>query len=155
MSTVPVCPTTKKTTDKLLVVKMSPLATTPRRSSALAAGYDLYSAHEYVVPARGKVLAKTDIQICLPPGTYGRIAPRSGLAWHNHIDIGAGVVDGDYRGNVTVLLYNHSDVDFRVQPGDRIGQIICEKIAFPDIELRDSLDETSRGGKGFGSTGTN
>ena len=52
------------------------------------------------IPARGKGLVKTDIQIKVPHGTYGRVAPRSGLAWKNHIDIGAGVVDEDYRGNV-------------------------------------------------------
>ena len=52
------------------------------------------------VPARGKGLVKTDLQIRVPHGTYGRVAPRSGLAWKQHIDIGAGVVDEDYRGNV-------------------------------------------------------
>ena len=65
--------------------------------SKLAAGYDLYSAYDYEIPAHGKVIAKTDIQICVPDGTYGRIAPRSGLAAKNFIDIGAGVVDQDYR----------------------------------------------------------
>ena len=52
------------------------------------------------IPARGKGLVKTDLQIKVPHGTYGRVAPRSGLAWKHHIDIGAGVVDEDYRGNV-------------------------------------------------------
>ena len=55
---------------------------------------------ETEIPARGKGLVKTDIQIKVPRGTYGRIAPRSGLSWKHHIDIGAGVVDEDYRGNV-------------------------------------------------------
>ena len=65
--------------------------------SALAAGYDLYSAYDYEIPAHGKLIAKTDIQIRVPDGTYGRIAPRSGLAAKSFIDIGAGVVDQDYR----------------------------------------------------------
>ena len=65
--------------------------------SKLAAGYDLHSAYDYEIPPHGKVIAKTDIQICVPDGTYGRIAPRSGLAAKNFIDIGAGVVDQDYR----------------------------------------------------------
>lgn len=55
------------------------------------------SAYEYVIPAKGKDLVKTDLQIAVPPGTYGRVAPRSGLAWKNHVDVGAGVVDQDYR----------------------------------------------------------
>ena len=65
--------------------------------SSLAAGYDLYSAYDYEIPAYGKLIAKTDIQIRVPDGTYGRIAPRSGLAAKHFIDIGAGVVDQDYR----------------------------------------------------------
>ena len=65
--------------------------------SQLAAGYDLRSAYDYEIPAHGKLIVKTDLQICVPDGTYGRIAPRSGLAAKNFIDIGAGVVDQDYR----------------------------------------------------------
>ena len=65
--------------------------------SKLAAGYDLYSAYDYEIPAHGKLIAKTDIQVRVPDGTYGRIAPRSGLAAKSFIDIGAGVVDQDYR----------------------------------------------------------
>ena len=65
--------------------------------SQLAAGYDLRSAYDYEIPAHGKQIVKTDLQICVPDGTYGRIAPRSGLAAKNFIDIGAGVVDQDYR----------------------------------------------------------
>ena len=57
----------------------------------------IYSAYEYVIPARGKELVKTDLQFQVPEGTYGRVAPRSGLAWKNHVDIGAGVIDQDYR----------------------------------------------------------
>lgn len=152
-----ICSPAKKLrfSDKLQVAKLSEHAIIPTRGSALAAGYDLYSAYDYVAPARGKVLAKTDIQICVPRGTYGRVAPRSGLAWKNHIDIGAGVVDEDYRGNVGVVIFNHSDNDFHIKAGDRIAQLVCEKIAYPEIEVLESLDETVRGEGGFGSTGTN
>lgn len=65
-----------------------------------------------MIPARGKGIAKTDLAIAIPSGTYARVAPRSGLAVKNFIDVGAGVVDEDYRGNVGVVLFNHSDVDF-------------------------------------------
>ena len=73
----------------------------------------LFSAYEYVIPAHGKECVKTDLSISIPSGTYGRVAPRSGLAAKNFIDTGAGVIDEDYRGNVMVLLFNHSDVDFK------------------------------------------
>nr|ALS05253.1 deoxyuridine 5 -triphosphate mitochondrial isoform X2 [Tortanus forcipatus] len=139
----------------LQVAKLSANAIIPTRGSVRAAGYDLYSAYDYTIPAGGKVLAKTDIQVKVPHGTYGRVAPRSGLAWKNHIDIGAGVVDEDYRGNVGVVMFNHSKDDFTIRAGDRIAQLVCEKIEYPDIEVMDTLDETVRGEGGFGSTGTN
>ncbi|GFY57760.1 deoxyuridine 5'-triphosphate nucleotidohydrolase, partial [Trichonephila inaurata madagascariensis] len=121
----------------------------------LAAGYDLYSAYDYVVPAQGKVLAMTDIQVQVPPGHYGRVAPRSGLAVKNFIDVGAGVVDEDYRGNLGVVLFNFGSEPFKVMKGDRIAQFICEKISYPELEEVENLDDTERGKGGFGSTGTN
>lgn len=113
----------------------------------------IHSAYDIIVPAHGKALVKTDIQIEVPYGTYGRVAPRSGLAWKNFIDVGAGVIDQDYRGNVGVILYNHSDVDFDVKKGDRIAQLICESIVYPKVAQADSLTETIRGAGGLGSTG--
>ena len=168
-----ISPKKQKQSDVLQVAKLSENATIPTRGSATAAGYDLYSAEDCVIPARGKGLVKTDIQIKVPHGTYGRIAPRSGLAWKNHIDIGAGVVDEDYRGNVGnllllrlsvnaysifflgVVMFNHADVEFVVKKGDRVAQLVCEKISYPEVEVLNSLDETLRGDCGFGSTGTN
>merc|ERR1712025_198309 len=139
--------------DRLLVATLSENATIPTRGSARAAGYYLYSAEDLSIPARGKGLVKTDIQIKVPHGTYGRVAPRSGLAWKNHIDIGAGVVDEDYRGNVGVVMFNHAEQEFVVKKGDRVAQLVCEKISYPGLELLDSLGETVRGEGGFGSTG--
>ena len=80
-------------------------------------------------------------------------APRSGLAWKHSIDVGAGVIDADYRGPVGVILFNHSDVDFEVKVGDRIAQLIIEKILTPDVVEVEDLDSTVRGEGGFGSTG--
>ena len=97
-------PKKQRVTETLQVAKLSKEAILPTRGSPSAAGYDLYSAHDLVIPARGKGLVKTDLQIKVPDGTYGRVAPRSGLAWKQHIDIGAGVVDEDYRGNLGELL---------------------------------------------------
>ncbi|XP_014671624.1 PREDICTED: deoxyuridine 5'-triphosphate nucleotidohydrolase-like [Priapulus caudatus] len=137
----------------LRFAKLSELAFKPSKGSQFAAGFDLYSAYDYTVPARGQVLAKTDIQVAVPPGCYGRIAPRSGLAAKHSIDVGAGVVDADYRGNVGVILFNFGPDDFKVSRGDRIAQLICEKIELPDLEESETLDDTARGDGGFGSTG--
>lgn len=130
-------------------------AFTPTRGTERSAGFDLYSAGDYTIPARGKNVVNTDIQIAVPSGCYGRIAPRSGLAVNHFIDIGAGVIDPDYRGNVGVVMFNFGADDFKVKKGDRIAQLICEKIHFPKLQEFETLDETRRGDSGFGSTGTN
>ncbi|GFN99918.1 deoxyuridine 5'-triphosphate nucleotidohydrolase [Plakobranchus ocellatus] len=140
---------------KLQFAKLSEHAKAPTRGSALAAGYDLYSAYDYIVPAKGKEVIKTDLQIAVPEGCYGRVAPRSGLAVKNFIDVGAGVVDEDYRGNVGVVLFNFSDKDFVVSRGDRIAQLVCERIFRPELEELPSLTETERGSNGYGSSGKN
>lgn len=91
--------------------------------------------------------------IACPEGTYGRIAPRSGLAWKHFIDTGAGVIDADYRGNVGVILFNHAEQEFAVKRGDRVAQLVLERIVTPDVVQVDDLDESERGAGGFGSTG--
>lgn len=80
-------------------------------------------------------------------------APRSGLALKNFIDTGAGVIDYDYRGNVGVVLFNHGDTDFEVKRGDRIAQLILERISMADAVEVQELSDTTRGAGGFGSTG--
>eukprot|EP00906_Rhabdomonas_costata_P025826 RCo036884 len=139
--------------DHLLVKKLSESAVLPKRGSPFAAGYDLSSAVDVVVPAGGKVVVPTDLAIAVPPGTYGRVAPRSGLAAKHHIATGAGVIDEDYRGNVGVVLFNHAKTDFQVKKGDRIAQLVLERIVTPEVEERVELPETARGAGGFGSTG--
>jgi dUTP pyrophosphatase len=92
----------------------------------------------------------------VPADCYARIAPRSGLAVKHGIDIGAGVVDSDYLGIVGVVMFNTGDNDFQVNAGDRIAQLICERIYTPVWEEVSSLanfEETERGDGGFGSTG--
>ncbi|XP_046510687.1 deoxyuridine 5'-triphosphate nucleotidohydrolase, mitochondrial isoform X2 [Equus quagga] len=140
---------------RLRFTRLSEHATAPTKGSARAAGYDLYSAYDYTVPPMEKALVKTDIQIALPSGCYGRVAPRSGLAAKHFIDVGAGVIDEDYRGNVGVVLFNFGKEKFEVKKGDRIAQLICERIFYPEIEEVQVLDVTERGSGGFGSTGKN
>ncbi|XP_033725491.1 deoxyuridine 5'-triphosphate nucleotidohydrolase-like isoform X2 [Pecten maximus] len=139
----------------LRFVKITKNAFTPIRCSKLAAGYDLRSAYDYTIPGRGKQLVKTDIQIALPDGCYGRIAPKSGLATEHFIDIGAGVIDQDYRGNVGVVMFNHAETEYKVSKKDKIAQLICERIYIPKLEEKEKLDDTDRGSGGFGSSGKN
>ncbi|XP_028640842.1 deoxyuridine 5'-triphosphate nucleotidohydrolase, mitochondrial [Grammomys surdaster] len=139
----------------LRFVRLSEHATAPTRGSARAAGYDLYSAYDYTISPMEKAIVKTDIQIAVPSGCYGRVAPRSGLAVKHFIDVGAGVIDEDYRGNVGVVLFNFGKEKFEVKKGDRIAQLICERISYPDLEEVQTLDDTERGSGGFGSTGKN
>lgn len=135
------------------VKKLSENAILPVRGSEHAAGFDLASAYEATVPAGRQALIKTDLSIAIPPNTYARIAPRSGLAVKKMIDVGAGVVDYDYRGPVGVVLFNHGTEDFKVNKGDRVAQLILERICMAELEEVTELSETIRGSGGFGSTG--
>jgi len=84
----------------------------------------------------------------------GRISPRSGLGLH-HINVGGGVVDEDFHGNLSMILFKHSDNPFHIHRGDRVAQIICQKIFYPDLGEVKELNENERGNNGFGSTGRN
>ncbi|EJW73343.1 DUTP pyrophosphatase [Wuchereria bancrofti] len=94
--------------------KLSENAHIPTYGSEWAAGADLYSAYDCVIPAKNKGSVGTDLQVQIPRGYYGRIAPRSGLAVKHFIDVGAGVVDSDYRGHLSVVLFNFGTEDFQV-----------------------------------------
>lgn len=139
--------------NKLFVKRLSPHAVLPVRADDGAAGYDLSSAENTVVPAHGKALISTGWAMKIADGYYGRIAPRSGLAWKNHIDIGAGVVDKTYRGCVGVVLFNHSATELKIGIKDRVAQLIITKIDNPEVVEVEDLDVTVRGAGGFGSTG--
>ena len=137
----------------LQILKLNENAVIPKRGSDQAAGYDLSSVENIIVKARGKAMIDTGIAIGIPDGCYARVAPRSGLTWKYSIDVGAGVIDADYRNSIRVILFNHSNNDFEVKVGDRIAQLILEKILTPEIEIVSELNETRRGKGGFGSTG--
>ena len=127
-------------------------AMVPTRGSAEAAGYDLYSYEEGRLMPHSTRLFDTGISFKVPLGTYGRIAPRSGLS-KKGILVNAGVIDRDYRGPVKVMLHNLSNEMYVVKENDRIAQVILEKIKTPEVELVENLGETLRGEGGFGSTG--
>ncbi len=117
-----------------------------------SAGLDLYSAENGIVPARGRVLISTGLQLGIPRGYYGRIAPRSGLAFWQSLDVGGGVIDPDYRGIVYVLLLNFSLTDIYIKRGQKIAQLILERFGDPTIWLVPRLESTQRGSGSFGST---
>ena len=133
---------------ELGVKLLLPTARAPERATVGSAGYDLAAAEAVTVPARGQALARTGLSLCLPPGCYGRIAPRSGLAVRHGLHVGAGVVDSDYTGEVKVVLFNlgPSDVTFAV--GDRVAQLILERILTVPVSV---LPSEGSSGSGSGS----
>jgi len=136
------------------VKKLSENATIPTQGTNFAAGYDLYAAEDAVVVCGTRKLIKTNLSMEITPGYYGRIAPRSGLAYKNGIDVLAGVIDSDYRGDIGVILYNtDANIDFNVKKGDRIAQIIFEACYIATLNNVENLDNTLRQAGGFGSTG--
>jgi len=136
------------------IKKLSDNATIPTQGTKFAAGYDLYAAEDITIDCGTRKLIKTNISIAITSGYYGRIAPRSGLAYKNGIDVLAGVIDCDYRGDIGVILYNtDKDIDFIVKKGDRIAQIIFETCYSVNFNETDTLDNTVREDGGFGSTG--
>ena len=110
------------------IKRMNANARLPVRGTEGAAGYDLAAVQSTVVPVHGKCLVKTGLAMSLPLGCYWRIAPQSGLALKKFIDVGPGVIDSNYRGELRVVLFNFGDEDFTVNMGDRIAQLIFEKI---------------------------
>lgn len=131
-----------------------PEAKCPQRKTVGSAGFDLYACENKVIRSQHRSLVSTGVKIQIPLDCYARIAPRSGLSV-SEIDVGAGVVDSDYRGELKVLLINNSTNDYHVDKGDRIAQLVIEKIYKDDFEVvdEDVLDNSVRGEGGFGSTG--
>ena len=126
----------------------------PTRGSDGAVGYDLYSSEDAIVPCQaGRALVSTGIALSIPDGLYGRVAPRSGLAVKHCINVGAGVIDPDYTGEVKVVLFNHGTEDFEIKKGERIAQVFLDRAETRIIEEIGLLEETLRGDGGFGSTG--
>ncbi|KAG6497846.1 hypothetical protein ZIOFF_045752 [Zingiber officinale] len=138
----------------ILVNKISQHVVLPQRHTERSAGLDISASHAAVIEPYGRDLVHTGLQIEIPYGYYGRLASRSGLAWKNGIEVGAGVIDSDYRGEVKILLFNRTDILVYISPQQKISQLILEKIAFPEVYEVPHLSYSERGDKGFGSTNT-
>lgn len=137
------------------VSKVKEDAFIPTKGTVGSAGYDLTAREGVIIPARGRSIVDTGIAIQIPEDCYGRVAPRSGVTWKGGLDVGAGVIDSDYTGVIGVILFNHTDIDYEVKRGDRVAQLIFERIYNPELEeiKYEDLQNTSRGAGGFGSTG--
>lgn len=133
--------------------KLDPRAVLPTRGSSFSAGLDLYSIEAVSLGPGQRVIARTGLAVAIPAGFYGRVAPRSGLATKKGLDVLAGVIDADYRGEIGCLLHNTGEERIELAENSKICQLIVEKIITPLAAWADELSETERGGGGFGSTG--
>lgn len=136
----------------LQIKKLNPDAKLPKRGTANSAGYDLYSTETHTLEPLERKLFKTGLSFAIPHGLYGRIAPRSGLAFKAGIDVMAGVIDEDYRGELGIVLINLSNTPKVLVAGTEIAQIIFEFYNVVEFKEVNELTETVRGTGGFGST---
>ncbi len=129
----------------------------PHYQTEHSAGVDLYAAveTEAVIDAGTWKLVPTGIAIAIPEGYEGQVRPRSGLALKHGIGMlnAPGTIDADYRGEISVILFNFSDTPYPIRRGDRIAQLVFAKIERARFEKVDALSETARGAGGFGHTG--
>lgn len=139
--------------ERISVRLLSDDASLPCKKTDGAAGYDISASNNGYVYKNSKTVIGTGVVIEIPKGYYGRIAPRSGLAMRHNLDVLAGVIDSDYRGEIKIMLFNHSDKDFEYSTGDRIAQLIIEKIGDFDLHENYVVNYTLRGERAFGSTG--
>ncbi|HBJ59954.1 MAG TPA: dUTP diphosphatase [Verrucomicrobia bacterium] len=135
--------------------RIHPQATLPAYAHASDAGMDIRSVAEVVLPARGRALVPTGLVMLLPPGYEAQVRPRSGLALKNGITVlnAPGTIDAGYRGEIGVILFNTTEVDYIVHIGDRIAQLVIAPVTQVEPVEANEIDETTRGAGGFGSTG--
>lgn len=140
---------------KVEIKKLRPDAIVPQYQTHEAAGFDLHAVEPLTLQPAQRALVKTGLAMALPHGYELQIRPRSGLAFKHGITVlnAPGTVDSDYRGELMVLLINHSHEDFIIQAGERIAQGVIQEVHQASFEIVESLSQTSRGTGGFGSTG--
>jgi dUTP pyrophosphatase len=142
--------------EELRFTKLSDKATLPTRAHDDDAGLDLYAAEAARIVPSARVTIGTGLAVAVPEGLAGLVLPRSGLALKHGVTLvnSPGLIDPGYRGEVRVVLLNTDQtVAFQVKPGDRIAQLLLVPIATASPMQADALDESARGGLGFGSSG--
>ncbi len=135
------------------VKKLIPDAQLPKYGRPGDAGLDLYAAESKTLSPGEQQIVKTGIAVSIPEGAVGLIWDRSGMASRHGIKTMAGVVDCTYRGEIGVVLINLSQSVYSVQKDDRIAQMLVQPVFTAQIEEVPELDDTHRGGAGFGSSG--
>ena len=125
----------------------------PEYASAAAAGADLRASEAVEIAPGARAAVPTALRLEIPPGHVGLVWPRSGLAVRHGIDTLAGVIDSDYRGELKVVLVNHGDQPLRIAPGDRVAQLLVQRVERARFTAAPRLADSARGGSGFGSTG--
>ena len=129
----------------------------PKRMSEAAAGFDLYAniEQDLILKKGERLLVPVGVSIALPYSYEAQIRPRSGLALKHGITMvnAPGTVDADYRGELGVLLINFGEYDYVIKRGDRVGQMVINKVEMADFEEVNELPESNRGSSGYGSTG--
>lgn len=131
--------------------KLIPTAQIPHRQTPGAAGFDLHTTEDVVVPVGSRTMVPTGIAVALPAGTVGIIKDRSSEAWKHGITTMAGVIDDDYRGEIKVILHNLGEQPRYYKAGDRIAQLVVT-IYLPAAGEVKELPDSERGEGGFGST---
>lgn len=135
------------------IKKLHPEAKVPLHIHSWDAGYNLFSVETVTLQPGQRHPFKTGIALTLPAGYYARIAPRSGMAFRNGIDVLAWVIDHNYTGEYIVILINLGDEPYEVLSGDKIAQAVFEKCHIVEFTEVDELGDFERGAKGFGSSG--
>jgi dUTP pyrophosphatase len=125
----------------------------PEYASPGAAGADLRASGSVVIEPGARAAVETALRLEIPEGHVGLVWPRSGLALRHGIDTLAGVIDSDYRGEVKVVLVNHGEQPFRIEAGDRVAQLLLQRVERARFQQVDQVAGSERGSGGFGSTG--
>lgn len=127
----------------------------PEYATPGASGMDLRASESAVIPAHGRGCVGTGLYLEMPLGCEAQVRPRSGLALKHGLTVlnSPGTIDSDYRGELRIILANLGDDDFKIEPGDRIAQLVFASVTQVNLVKSDGLNTTERASGGFGSTG--
>lgn len=139
---------------KIKIKKLNSDAIIPKYAHEGDAGMDLFSTQEFILKPKHRAIIGTGISIELPKGYVSLVWDKSGVASKGIKTMG-GVIDSGYRGEYKVVLINLSSENFEIKKGQKIAQVLIQKVESPEIEIVESLEKSSRGSGGFGSTGVN
>lgn len=138
---------------KLCIKKLDPRAIIPSYALAHDAGLDLYALEDTVIPAQGRAIVRTGVAMAIPQGFVGLVWDRSGLSAKAGLHRMAGVIDAGYRGEIKIVLLNTTAEDYRIAAGDKAAQLLIQPVAHAEVFETETLPDSERGERGFGTTG--